>query len=817
MVGRQRERRRLLDAFHQAVADRSCQLFTVLGAAGVGKSRLVREVLETIDGAAIVAAGRCLPYGDGLTWWPLAEALVGGDLLQRAAADHGPAAARVAELLEPAGAPVAPEEAFWAVRKVLEALARRQPLVLVVDDLQWAEPTFVELVEHVAVWARDAPLLLLIMARPELLDTRPRWGGGQLNATTVLLEALPEADARDLLGHLIGPVLEDRAAQRILDLADGNPLFVEEVVAMLIDDGALSSGGDDGSRAAKLATVAVPPTIQALIAARLDRLRPGERAVLEAASIEGKQFARERLKALVSDSVSAEVDVHVRALTRKDLIRLVGASEDVFRFRHQLIRDGAYEGMPKELRAELHERFANQLEAGSTAVPVADELLGHHLERAVVLRRELGETEAATAGLAARASSSLRAAGRRATRGDDPASVRLLQRALALAPPATRAPVLVELANALGDVGDLEGCVKAATAALELACENDDRQTAARARVVKLRVTMNRSKGEADQVSLNAAANAVLDELEALGDDEGLAAVLLHLAHVNQDRYEQASDYLERAMVSAERAGDRRRAAHAASFAGSIMIFGPVPAAEGIERCRALRRQFADQAGTSAVLLRHEAVLHAMDGHIDEARTMHAEAVRAIDELGIPWLSASTIFGQWVLEMLAGAPERAEAAARGGLALMQEMGATNQGSTAAAMLAYALAVQGRHDEAIRYADLAATWAAPDDTSSQVAQLAARAHVLAARGELDRAEAAAREAVRLSELSDDLSQRGDALTDLAAVLAHAGRPTEAANALRDAIVLYERKGNIVSLARARQTLDSLGHQTEVTKT
>ena len=282
---------------------------------------------------------------------------------------------------------------------------------------------------------------------------------------------------------------------------------------------------------------------------------------------------------------------------------------------------------------------------------------------------------------------------------------------------------------------------------LELACANDDRQTAARARVVELRVTMDRSTGEADQVSLNAAAKPVLDELEALGDDEGLAAVLLHLGHVNQDRYEQASAYLERAMAVAERAGDRRTAAHAAEFLGSIMVFGPVPAAEGIERCRALRRQFADQAGTSAVLLRHEAVLHAMQGRIEEARALHAEAVRAIDELGSPWLSASTVFGQWVLEMLAGAPERAEASARAGLALLQEMGATNQGSTAAAMLAYALAVQGRHDEALRYADLAAAWAAPDDTASQVPQLAARAHVLAARGELERAEAAAREAVR----------------------------------------------------------------------
>ena len=265
---------------------------------------------------------------------------------------------------------------------------------------------FIDLIEHVAEWTRDAPLLLLIMARPELLDTRPGWGGGKLNATTVLLEPLPETDARNLLGHLIGPArLDDSAAARILEIAEGNPLFVEEIVAMLIDDGVLSSAEADGRSVAEPTAIAVPPTIQALIAARLDRLPPGERAVMEAASIEGKEFARQRLEALVDDGASEPVGIHLHALVRKDLIRPVGASEDTFRFRHQLIRDGAYERMPKELRADLHERFANQLDAGSSAVPVADELLGHHLERAVLLRRELGEAEEATAELAARASS----------------------------------------------------------------------------------------------------------------------------------------------------------------------------------------------------------------------------------------------------------------------------------------------------------------------------------------------------------------------------------------------------------------------------
>jgi predicted ATPase len=518
MVGRHRERRRLLDAFHQAVADRSCQLFTVLGAAGVGKSRLVAEVLETIDGAATVAAGRCLPYGDGLTWWPLVEALGASGLLEQAASVGKPAAARMAELLKPAGEPVAPEEAFWAVRKVLEALARRRPLVLVVDDLQWAEPTFVDLVEYVAEWTRDAPLLVLVMARPELLEARPEWGGGKLNATTALLEPLPETDARDLLGHLIGPArLDDRSVARILAVAEGNPLFVEEVVAMLIDDGVLSPDGGDGSRAAELSAIAVPPTIRALIAARLDRLGPGERAVIEAASIEGKEFSRERVVALVGDGVGGPVAVHLRGLIRRDLIRPVDAGEDTFRFRHQLIRDTAYEGMSKELRADLHERFANRLEAGPLAVSVADELLGYHLERAVLLRRELGAPEVATAELAARAATSLCAAGRRAAQRDDPAPVRLLERALALTPQADGAPILVELASALErSAGDLEGGAAAAAAALELASAAGDRRTVARARVVQLRVTMDRWKGETDLASLDAAAQPVLNELCSL-------------------------------------------------------------------------------------------------------------------------------------------------------------------------------------------------------------------------------------------------------------------------------------------------------------
>ena len=362
-------------------------------------------------------------------------------------------------------------------------------------------------------------------------------------------------------------------------------------------------------------------------------------------------------------------------------------------------------------------------------MPVADELLGYHLERAVVLRRELGAPEATTASSAARASRSLRAAGRRAVLRDDPASVRLLERALALTPQADRAPVLVELTDAFDGVGDLEGCVTAAAAALKLAAAAGDRRTVARARAVELRVTIGPLEGREPTSFRWCRRQPIVDELEALGDDEGMAAVLLLLGHITMNRFEQASG------LPGARAGGRR----AQRRPEDCRVRRRFPwAAHGVRpgaRCRrdrALPRAASSglrQPDVSAQVLRFEAALHAMQGRIDEARALHTEADHIIDDLGNPWASAGAVWGQWMLEMLAGAPERAEAAARASLELYEEMGATNQGSTAAALLACALAEQGRYDEALRYADLAAAWAAPDDVASQVGQLAARAQRL----------------------------------------------------------------------------------------
>ena len=326
MVGRVRELDRLRDAYEQAVENRSCQLFTILGTAGVGKSRLVSEFLNDLD--ATVVRGRCLSYGVGITYWALVEALL--QLGVRPPDER--AAATLASVLGETTTPTTPDEIAWAARKTLEAAASEQPLVCVFDDIHWAEPAFLDLVEHVADFSRGFPILLLCIARPELLDRRTGWGGGKLNATTVLLEPLSAQETDDLIDRLAD--LDESLKERIRTAAEGNPLFVEEMLAMVREAG----NGE----------VAVPPTIHALLAARLDQLDAAERTVLERGAVEGKVFHRGAVEALTPDE--AQVPHRLMSLVRKELVRPDTPQlphDDAFRFRHLLIRDAAYEALPK--------------------------------------------------------------------------------------------------------------------------------------------------------------------------------------------------------------------------------------------------------------------------------------------------------------------------------------------------------------------------------------------------------------------------------------------------------------------------------------
>lgn len=371
LVGRRRPLAALAGGFENAVADRVLHLFTVLGTAGVGKSRLVREFVEGIEDVATVLQGRCLPYGESITYWPLSE--VFRDL----------------------GLPLPEEGGGIAdeVQRVLERLAVERPLVLVLDDLHFAEPELLDLVEQVADTSRAAPIFVVCVARPELLESRPGWGGGKVNSTVALLEPLNEAESDRLLDNLLGESdLPDSVRDYIIRTADGNPLFVEELLAMLVDRDILTRQAGRWTTT-ETPAIPIPPTIQALIEARIDRLPERERRVLELASVVGKSFDRQAVAELGGNGLVSELDAHLASLVRRELIRPQASDLHRFSFRHQLIRDAAYASLPMQVRAELHERLADVVARSSASPAELAELSAYHRDWGRRYREALGGGE----------------------------------------------------------------------------------------------------------------------------------------------------------------------------------------------------------------------------------------------------------------------------------------------------------------------------------------------------------------------------------------------------------------------------------------
>ncbi len=485
LVGRVRERERLRADFADVTATSSCRLFTLIGPAGVGKSRLVADFLAGIGDAATVARGRALSYGEGITYWPLVEALVQLGVEPSEAIGSSPADTQL------------------ATRALLERAAEDRPLVLVLDDLHWAEPPLFDLVEHVCDWSRGAPIFLLCIARPELLDVRPGWAGGKLNATSALLEPLDDLATAELVDRLLeGVELDPATRARILETAEGNPLFLEEMAALAREaDGA----------------VEVPPTIQALLQARLDTLAADERTVIERGAVEGKVFHRGAVTALAPEPQRDGVPGRLLSLVRKELVRPDRTQipgDDAFRFRHLLIRDTAYESLPKAVRAELHERFAEWLD-GHASLYEHDEILGYHLEQAARYRRELDPDDPSALEIERRAAERLGAAGRRAFDRDDIYATRnLLRRAVSLTPAGEeRGRLLTELIEALYEAGEPE-------AADALLAELERESDADRARATALRAARSPAAAAAADTTTLDNAQAVL---EAAGDLLGVA------------------------------------------------------------------------------------------------------------------------------------------------------------------------------------------------------------------------------------------------------------------------------------------------------
>jgi predicted ATPase/DNA-binding SARP family transcriptional activator len=823
MVGRDRERRRLRDAFEQALEASSCHLFTVLGVAGVGKSRLLQEFLADLTGRALVVRGRCLPYGEGITYWPLLEAVADAvgltdtdapdlavERIFETFGEHpqaGQLATALSEMVGLSESTPAAESGFRAPTVFFTSLARQKPLVLVFDDVHWAEHTFLDLVESVAVSPHDAPILLVCLARPELLDTRPDWGGGKWNATTTLLEPLSESECGDLLDNLVGSSgLDSSFKTRIAAAAEGNPLFVEEMLSMLIDDGLIVPTEDGWAPTMELREVRAPPTIQALLAARLDRLAPTERAVIERASIAGKVFFADAIFDLSPRPERPTAEDALAALVRKDLIRpqAAGSGRPTYRFRHMLIRDAAYESMPKEARAELHEQFGRWLTAtvGDRATEY-EEVVGYHLEQAYRYRAELGPVDDASKLIAREAAERLGGAGHRALdRSDAPAGLNLISRAIALLP--ADDPLRVDLVPSMRvvqGVHDLAWVERVLTEAVEAAATTGDRILAANALVQRGFLRLFTENGVTPGELIDTAERAVA-VFEDLGDHLGLARAwrLVGQAHYLGGSLAGCGKASEQALRHVRLASNRFEEREIVEWLVIALLLGPTRAEAAVARCRELLDDATDNPMLQAEIAGGLAMLTSMLGRESDADT-YVELARASMRAGERiWIVAF-----WLSFVHLGRRdlEAAEAELRPGYEVLRELGETSHFSSLAHALATTTYTLGRYDEAETLTYECEAACRPNDIHSGIMWRSIRAKIHARRGEHATAADLSRKATDLAARSDFLVARADALLDRAEVLSLAGHQAESTASVEDAIHYYMLKGNASQAANARQ--------------
>ena len=806
-VGREQEVATLRDLLARATRERSCQLCTIVGSPGIGKSRLAKEFLDGERGDATVAIGRCPSYGEGITYWPLREivrdiagseprgwieAQMAGETSASGIADRVAAAVGAGTN----GAP--PEETFWSFRKLFEALARERPLVLAIDDGHWAEQTLLDLVEHLVAISADAPILILCLARPELFESRPEFAVPQPNRTVISLQPLPEGDSKALverLGRARG--LTGQARARAVEAAEGNPLFLEQLVAFEWEGG----------------SAAMPPSIHALLAARIDRLDPAHRGVLERAAIVGRTFERAGVADLFPPAERAKLDERLIVLVRKDLIQparsTVGAEDD-FRFRHILVRDAAYEGIAKELRAKLHERYADWLEAHGRE----DEIVGYHLEQASEYRAEVGTVGEGGREIVVRAEERLGTAGRAALRrGDIVGAVNLLSRATSLPPAASsiRVQLLPDLGEALCAAGQLARAHEVLAEAAERAAAAGDVHTGSRARLqlTWLRLETDPNVEVAEVLSEASAAVTAFDRLH----DHGALAHAWHLiawVHLTQGRLSDLAEAVRRGTEHARLAGDSLTAEDLTVLALLAAPTSPVPTARvrsdaeaELGRARTSGRRRVEGAALLAL-----AMCAAFEGSFDEARALLAEARSIDEELSGGRGSGFQYWPAGMIELLAGDAAQAERELRIGYETLSERGDAWFLCGVAAALADAVRLQGRDDEALELTRISEETAGKGVLVAQLMWRGARAKVLASRGDAEQAYALARDAVAIGEGTEYLLYHADALTDLAEVLRLQNRTPEAAAAAEKAQRLYEQKGNVVAARKVQSLLDEL---------
>jgi DNA-binding SARP family transcriptional activator/tetratricopeptide (TPR) repeat protein len=814
LVSRDDELRRLEAAYVRATRERVTMTVTVTGEAGLGKTRLVQEFARRLGQEANVLMGRCLPYGEGITFWPLREMIRqtgrGDDVMERVSellAGEADAAAVAEQLHRAVGSGrqgrTAAAEIFWAARRLLEVLARDRPVLVLFEDLHWAEPTLLDLVESLALRPGQAAIVVVCIARPELLDQRPAWAAETDRSVSIQLAPLGGEPAAALLdslsgGHRIAPATR----ARLIDIAGGNPLYLEQL--------AVSLSEQDGGGIRPV----LPPTIQALLSARLQRLGPGASSVLVRAAIIGKDFGEQEIRELLPVEARAPLGRNLQSLVAKGLVQPGPglSSYDEYSFRHILIQEAAYRSIPKSLRAELHRRYADSLEASASGpFPARPEILGFHLEQSVRYRTELWPTDPEAAALSLRAAGHLDTAGAAAhDRGDDVAAVNLLERAVTLLP--AGAPVLgrlyTTLGTALAEAGQFEQARAALDRAQHITAGSGDERQHAHARVETLRLHLKMKPSEA-ATDIVRALPGLHCQFEASQDDRGLGNILQLEAALHWDHSRSgAAEYAwQRAADYARTVNDRRQLADIVSWLASAALWGPTPASEGIKKCQDYLDEIGNHPTGKAGILLNLAVLYAMQDDFAAARATLDNGKSMLEALG-PTVTGAITQPAALIAMLAGDPATAEKYLRLEYDSFYEMGERRFLATTAAYLARAIAAQGpsRYDVAIRL--IVVSQEAPDeDLSTRAVGQGLYARILADRGRYREAEELARSAVGLAAQTDFLNEHADTLLELAHVLVKARRITEAHSVAAEALDLYQRKGNLPGARNCSDLLPS----------
>lgn len=828
-VGREVEMADLRQTYRACVDQPRSGLVLLVGEPGVGKSRLVDVFGAEIAAEASVYMGRCLSYGAAITYWPLSEVVRQAAQVREissreqararlertvASVEHGP---RIATLLARAigleDGVASAEEIRWAAGRFVEAIARRGPLLLIFDDLQWAEPPLIDLIEHVAASAQTAPILIVGLARPELLEVRPKLGDA-----VIRLEPLDVEMSSLLLERLLeSSHVPATARSRLLASAGGNPLFLEELVGAVADEEARRTDQGESLPSADAAVVPMPSSIQSLLEARLDGLPEDERRALEHASVEGEVFHRGAVEHLSGQTAPENVSVVLGRLVRKGFLRPAAstfADQAAFRFRHILIRDAAYGTTPKKVRAKLHEGLVDWAESVvGDRQPEFEEILGFHLEQAYLQRKALGTIDAHGFELADRAAGKLSSAGRRNfARGNVPAASNLFARAADLIPQAAdRVPILVDLAEVLARGGDVAGSTRISAEVVRLADAAGDHASRSYAMLSYILTAVFPFVHHwLPHDEALAEIRSAIDVFEGTGDERGLARAYAALDVVDQTsgRGNQMRSALEASLKHARRADSEREEVWALGRLCITSVWDATPVDEAAERCVEVLSDAADRPLTRAQAQMSLAGLVAMGGDIEGGRERLAVVHDIHRELGSPMQAIShTAPMAAYIAFWAGDFETAERAVRPAFEAVERFGAPSTSRWMAALLADALCGIGDLEGAELVSRRAFEGVPADHRQAQIDWRIPRSRILARVGREEEGERLAQEAVAIAGETDFLLHKTMSLVALTDVLILREMWSEAEAALADAFKVCDRKRapGLAAYAASREPL------------